>query len=77
MTSLADVARTTSAFAWLDYSDGERRRVLDVIDVVREKGTLYELGVGSIRDTFADRFFVDRAGGRARRATETFPHLRR
>ena len=48
---------TTSAFAWLDYSDGERRRMLEVIDLFREKGTLDELGIGSIRDTFADRFF--------------------
>jgi hypothetical protein len=48
---------TTSAFAWLDYSDGERRRMLEIIDLFREKGTLDELGIGSIRDTFADRFF--------------------
>ena len=48
---------TTSAFAWLDYSDGDRRRMLEVIDLFREKGTLDELGIGSIRDTFADRFF--------------------
>ena len=26
---------TTSAFAWLDYSDGERRRMLEVIDLFR------------------------------------------
>lgn len=48
---------TTSAFAWLDYSDGERRRMLEVIDLFREKGTVDEMGIGSIRDTFADRFF--------------------
>lgn len=48
---------TTSSFAWLDYSDGERRRMLEVIDLFREKGTLDELGIGSIRDTFADHFF--------------------
>jgi hypothetical protein len=35
---------TSSAFAWLDYSDGERRRMLEVIDLFREKGTLDELG---------------------------------
>lgn len=48
---------TTSAFAWLDYSDGERRRMLEVIDLFREKGTVDEMGIGSIRDTFAERFF--------------------
>ena len=31
--------------------------MLEVIDLFREKGTLDELGIGSIRDTFADRFF--------------------
>jgi hypothetical protein len=48
---------TTSTFAWLDYSDGERRRMFEVIELFREKGTLDELGIGSIRDTFADHFF--------------------
>jgi hypothetical protein len=48
---------TTSALAWLDYSDGKRRRMLEIIDLFRERGTLDELGIGSIRDTFADRFF--------------------
>ncbi|MEP7378000.1 MAG: DUF6361 family protein [Chloroflexota bacterium] len=48
---------TTSAFAWLDYSDAERRRMFEVIDLFREKGTVDDLGIGSIRDTFADRFF--------------------
>lgn len=47
---------TSSAFAWLDYSDGERRRMFEVIDLFREKGTVDDLGIGSIRDTFADRF---------------------
>ena len=74
MTSLACVARRTSAFVWLDYSDGERRRVLEVIDIFREKGTLNELGVGSIRDTFTDRFFVDRAA-HARPAWPSVPAL--
>ena len=31
--------------------------MLEVLDLFREKGTLDELGIGSIRDTFADRFF--------------------
>ena len=31
--------------------------MLEVIDLFREKGTVDELGIGSIRDTFAERFF--------------------
>src|ERR1700757_4562978 len=48
---------TTSTLAWLDYSDGERRRILEISNLFRERGPVDELGIGSIRDTFADRFF--------------------
>ena len=47
----------TSAFAWLDFDDRARRQILDVVDLFREKGTLDDLGLGQIRDTFADRLF--------------------
>lgn len=46
-----------SQLAWLDYSEQERRRALDVISLFQEQGTIDELGIGSIRDAFADRFF--------------------
>lgn len=47
----------TSAFAWLDYSARERRTMLEVVDLFRDKGTVDELGLGTIRDAFADRLF--------------------
>jgi hypothetical protein len=46
-----------SSFAWLDYSEHDRRKALDVIDAFREKETVDELGLGTIRDAFADLFF--------------------
>ena len=46
-----------SQFVWLDYSEHERRKMLDVIDLFREHDTVDELGTGSVRDTFADLFF--------------------
>jgi hypothetical protein len=46
-----------SAFAWLDYSEHDRRKVLDVIDLFREKGTVDELGIGTVRDAIADSMF--------------------
>ena len=46
-----------SSFTWLDYSERDRRRALDVVDLFRESGTLDELGVGAIRDSFSDLFF--------------------
>jgi hypothetical protein len=46
-----------STFTWLDYSEAERRTMLDVISLFKEKETRDELGVGSVRDAFADTFF--------------------
>jgi hypothetical protein len=46
-----------SSFAWLDYSARERKAMLTVVDLFREKGTVDELGLGRIRDVFADRLF--------------------
>jgi hypothetical protein len=46
-----------SSFSWLDHSERERRRVLDAIDKFSERDTRDELGLGPIRDGFADLFF--------------------
>lgn len=43
-----------SSFAWLDSSENEQRRALDVIDLLQQKETVDELGLGSVRDTIAD-----------------------
>ena len=46
-----------SALTWLDYSERDRCRALDVIDLFRETGTVDELGLASVRDSFSDLFF--------------------
>jgi hypothetical protein len=46
-----------STFTWLDYSEGERRKMLDVIDLFREKETRDELGLSVVRDAFANMLF--------------------
>lgn len=46
-----------STFTWLDYSDRDRRKMLEVMDLFREKDTRDELGIGSVRDAFADLLF--------------------
>lgn len=46
-----------SSFAWLDFSESDRQKALDVIDLFREKGTVDELGIGTIRDSIADLLF--------------------
>ena len=47
----------TSSFAWLDYSESERRKMLDIVSLFQQKESRDELGVGTVRDSFADIFF--------------------
>ena len=42
---------------WLDYSEHDRRKALDVIALFHEQDTRDELGLGAVRDGFADLFF--------------------
>ena len=46
-----------SSFTWLDYSEHERQRMLDVIDLFSERSTVDELGLGTVRIVFADKLF--------------------
>ena len=46
-----------STFTWLDHSEHDRRRVLEAVDRFKETDTRDELGLGSIRDAFADLLF--------------------
>lgn len=42
---------------WIDFSRSERNKVLSILDMLSESGTLDELGIAPIRDGFADLFF--------------------
>lgn len=46
-----------SSFTWLDSSEHQRNQMLDVINLFRERETRDELGIGTVRDAFADLFF--------------------
>ncbi len=46
-----------SVFGWLDYSDSQRRQMLDTISLFRERTTRDELGIGTIRDAISDMLF--------------------
>lgn len=46
-----------SSFSWLSYSEAERERTRDLISQFSERDTLDELGIGRIRDAFADLLF--------------------
>lgn len=43
--------------SWIDFSDKDRKRILDIIALIHEQGAVDELGIGVIRDHFAEKFF--------------------
>ena len=47
----------TSSLTWLDYSERDRRRALEVIDLFRETSTVDELGLASVRNSYSDLLF--------------------
>ena len=46
-----------SVLAWLDHDEAERRRMQEVIELFRERDTVDELGIGSVRDAFSNLLF--------------------
>jgi hypothetical protein len=46
-----------STLSWLDFSERDRRQLLDVVNLFRAEDTRDELGIGTIRDGFADLLF--------------------
>lgn len=46
-----------SSITWLDFNDADRQRALDVLRFFRKKGTIDELGIGTVRDSLADILF--------------------
>jgi len=46
-----------SQLGWVDFSSEDREQVSKILAMLKEPGTLDELGVGQIRDAFADLLF--------------------
>lgn len=46
-----------SAIGWVDFSSTDRNRVREVLALMKEQGTLDELGIGQVRDAFSDALF--------------------
>lgn len=42
---------------WIDFSKEDRQKALDAINLLSEQGAVDELGIGIIRDAFANYFF--------------------
>lgn len=42
---------------WIDFSKTERNKILSVLDLLSQEGTLDELGIAPVRDGFSNLFF--------------------
>ena len=42
---------------WVDFSKEDRQKVFDVMNLLQEQGAVDELGIGIVRDAFANYFF--------------------
>ena len=50
-------ANLKSSISWLDFSEDDRRKMMEVVSLFKLRETRDELGLGSIRNTFADMLF--------------------
>lgn len=46
-----------SLLTWLDHSEHERRKAIEAIKLFEERGTVDELGIGTVRDAISDTLF--------------------
>ncbi len=54
---------------WIDFSKDERNKVLNVIHLLDEPGAVDELGIGAVRDAFADLFSQEHQQSRHAQST--------
>ena len=46
-----------STFSWVDFSDEDREKMVQIIRQLRQQDTIDELGIGSVRDSMANILF--------------------
>jgi hypothetical protein len=46
-----------SVFGWLDGDENQRRQMLEIVKLFQDEGSVDELGIGTVRDTFANALF--------------------
>lgn len=47
----------SAGLGWIDFSNEHRDKVFTVLDMLKESGTVDELGIGTVRDALADWLF--------------------
>ncbi len=46
-----------SKFGWVDFAEDDQQQMMDVVKLFRQRGTMDELGLGTVRDAFGEYFF--------------------
>jgi len=46
-----------SSFAWVDFGEDDRRRMMEILHLFHEREIREELGIGTVRDVFSDLLF--------------------
>ena len=54
---LEEGMRLKMEISWLDFSEKDRKKVITVMEMLKEPGAVDELGIGIIRDYYANKFF--------------------
>ena len=62
---------------WVDFSKADREKVLDVMNLLQEQGAVDEIGIGLIRDAFANYFFPGTSTVQTRAESEGQPANRK
>mgnify|MGYP000550284495 FL=1 len=44
-------------FGWVDFSEEERQRAFEIMELARIPGAIDELGLGILRDGFSNKLF--------------------
>lgn len=60
---------------WIDFSKEDRQKAFDVINLLSEQGAVDELGIGVIRDAFANYFFPGNLPSRLEQSTSLLFHI--
>lgn len=47
----------TSSFSWVDFSEDDRQRMMEILHLFRDREIREELGVGTVRDAFSEILF--------------------
>lgn len=51
------VTKLESSLSWLDYAEDDRRKMMEIVSLFKLRETRDELGLGSIRNIFAEHLF--------------------